>query len=72
MSTELKKYYESLSPTKKSERRKFIETVMAETGKAEITVFNYIAGRIEPDLSGKKIIAMIAGKKVEELFPDQK
>ena len=60
MSTALKEYYESLSPEKRSARRVFIDSLMEELGKDRATIYRYINSETEPDLSGKKIIAIMA------------
>lgn len=59
-------YMESLPNLKVDTINKIAEVTCSST----ISVYNWIAGRSEPPVLKKRIIAEYLGKPVEELFPD--
>lgn len=58
-------YVNSLPNLKVEEIKKIAELTCSST----ISVYNWVAGKTEPPLVKKKIIAEYLGKPLEELFP---
>lgn len=68
---DLKTYYDQLDDKATPPKTKFVEQVMADTGKARVTVYRWLSGAQRPDKANQEKLAKITGIAVDKLFPEE-
>lgn len=66
---DLKTYYKQLEDKSIPPKTRFLQEVMAKTGKDRATIYRWLNGTALPDLANMNVLATITGIEVDKLFP---